>query len=103
VIVVTLVGLLVAPHQMWELLSSRGLTSLFMWYLLTFGVVPLYAVAYWLKEPNYSLPRAIALGHLFSLYAYLWFIAGWIAVARLVFKRRSWAKTARTPERMFSG
>lgn len=102
VIVVTIVGLMVAPHQMWDLILSRGPASLLAWYLLTFGVVPFYAIAYWMKSPNYSLPRALAIGHLFSLYAYLWFVAGWIAVARLVFKRRSWAKTARTDEPVLS-
>jgi hypothetical protein len=32
----------------------------------------------------------------FTLYNYLWFVAGWLAVFRMVRRRQGWQKTERT-------
>lgn len=66
------------------------------WYVLAFAPAVFYGFAYWLKEPNVRLPMAMALAHIYSLYAYLWFLAGWIAVWRVLMRRRAWLKTSRT-------
>ena len=65
-------------------------------YALSFGLAIPYGFSYWLQDPQTSWIRALFLGHLFTLYGYLWFPAGWMAVARLARKRQGWAKTART-------
>ena len=96
------VGLLVAtianPAAVAHAWFARGGLLLAIWYVLTFGLAPFYGFCYWLREQSTSLPRAIALAHLYTLYSYLWFPAGWTAVWRVVTRRRSWAKTARTPD-----
>jgi 1,2-diacylglycerol 3-beta-glucosyltransferase len=65
-------------------------------YLMTFGLSLLYGYAYWLRDPASSLPGALLRAHSFTLYSYLWFPAGWMAVWRMVRGKRGWAKTART-------
>ena len=78
--------------------TARGGLLLVAWYLLSFGLAPFYAFVYWLRNRDMSLVRALALAHVFNLYSYLWFVAGWIAVARILRGKRGWAKTARTPD-----
>ena len=68
------------------------------WYLLSFGLAPFYAFVYWLRDKKTPFPKALAFAHVYNLYSYMWFIAGWIAVFRMVTGRRGWAKTKRTPE-----
>ncbi len=65
-------------------------------YVLAFGLSPMYAFAYWLRDGRISFWRAFALAHVYSLYTYLWFPAGWRALWAVVRRRRGWAKTART-------
>lgn len=65
-------------------------------YAFTFGPVPFYAFVYWLGDDEVRFWRALRLAHGYALYAYLWFPAGWIGVARFVTRRRGWMKTART-------
>ena len=57
-----------------------------------------YGFSYWLQARDTSLLKSVALAHLFSVYSYLWLLAGWRAVFRIVTGRRGWAKTARTAE-----
>jgi 1,2-diacylglycerol 3-beta-glucosyltransferase len=66
------------------------------WYVLAFAPAIFYGFVYWLKEPKIGLLMSIALGHIYSLYAYLWFLAGWLAVWRGLRRRRGWLKTSRT-------
>jgi cellulose synthase/poly-beta-1,6-N-acetylglucosamine synthase-like glycosyltransferase len=77
-------------------LFAHGGLLLAVWYLLTFGLAPFYGFSYWLRDRPTSLVRAIALAHLYTLYSYLWFPAGWAAVWRIATRRRGWAKTTRT-------
>lgn len=65
-------------------------------YVFTFGLSLPYAYAYWLETPTVSFPRAVGLAHVFTVYSYLWFVAAWMAVGRVLLRRRSWQKTART-------
>ncbi len=67
-------------------------------YLLGFGMAWLYAYVYWLADAHVSLLKAVALGHVFCLYGYLWFPAAWWAMARILRRRHGWAKTARSAE-----
>ena len=66
-------------------------------YLLVFGPSYLCAFAYWLRG-QVGFGRAIVLAHAFELYSNLWLIAGWMAVFRIVFRKRGWEKTARVAE-----
>jgi len=76
------------------MLSNSGI-NMFFWYLLTFGLAPFYAFAYWMQEKSISFPRALIYAHAYTIYGYMWFAAGWRAVGRIVLRRSSWAKTAR--------
>lgn len=64
-------------------------------YLLSFGMAPIFGLVYAQREPSMGKAKAIGLAHLYTPYAFIWFVAGWIAVARVVWRRRSWTKTAR--------
>ena len=91
-------AVVVAPHQLGAaLLAAHGIPIIVL-YLLSFGLAPIYAYVYWLRTPHMGLLRCFVLAHLFTLYSYLWVPAGWWAVTRIVFRRQSWAKTARTVE-----
>jgi hypothetical protein len=79
------------------LIAHQGL-GLAIAYLLGFGLASLYAFVYWLAEDSVGLGRAFVYAHLYSLYGYLWFPAGWTAVGRVVRRRRTWWKTARTAD-----
>jgi 1,2-diacylglycerol 3-beta-glucosyltransferase len=67
-------------------------------YGLSFGLALPYGYAYWLVEPEISLPKAIMYAHGYCLYAYIWFPAGWRAVGRVILRRGSWAKTERVAD-----
>jgi 1,2-diacylglycerol 3-beta-glucosyltransferase len=95
---VVLAASLASPSQLASGLAGGSLESLGLWYLLAFGLAPCYAFAYWLKTPDTSFAKALGLAHMYTLYSYLWFPAGWLAVSRVALGRRGWAKTARTPD-----
>ena len=84
------------PSGVGHALFAGGGRLMVAWYVLTFGLAPFYCFCYWLRDRPTSLPRAIALAHVYTIYSYLWFAAGWIAVWRILTGRRGWAKTART-------
>jgi cellulose synthase/poly-beta-1,6-N-acetylglucosamine synthase-like glycosyltransferase len=65
-------------------------------YLLTFCYAPFVTFVYWLHDRSTTAPKSLVLSHLYQIYSYLWFVAGWWAVGRITLRRRSWAKTART-------
>lgn len=79
------------------LVSHWGINILYF-YLLTFGLSPFYAFTFWLHDESISFPRAIGYAYVYTLYSYMWFVAGWRAVGRIVLGRSTWAKTARIPE-----
>ncbi|MBV8981224.1 MAG: glycosyltransferase family 2 protein [Acidimicrobiia bacterium] len=80
-----------------SLIAHEGL-GLAIAYVLGFGLASLYAFVYWLSEDSVGLGRAFAYAHLYCLYGYLWFPAGWTAVTRVLRRRQSWWKTARTAD-----
>ncbi|MBH5333458.1 glycosyltransferase family 2 protein [Streptomyces pactum] len=65
-------------------------------YLLSFTAAWIYGFVYRRREPTLSLPRAFLLGHVFVIYGYIWFAAGWWGLWRAVTGKRTWLKTART-------
>lgn len=79
-------------------LTGDSVLLAFVLYLMTFGTSLLYGFAYWLRNPDTSLAGAMANGHGFTLYAYLWFPAAWMAVWRMARGKKGWTKTARTTD-----
>ena len=99
IFVLSLVAItLESPGGLLSVFTARGGLLVAAWYLLSFGLAPFYAFVYWLRDPNTRFIKALAFAHAYSLYSYLWFAAGWMAVFRIVTRRRTWAKTKRTPE-----
>lgn len=94
-----LVGMfLMAPGETARMLASGAGENLALWYFLSFGVAPFYGFAYWLRAGDSGLLKSILLAHLYTIYSYFWFLAGWRAVWNVVRGKNSWAKTTRTPE-----
>ena len=91
-------ALAAAPGETGAAVWGGNGMAVLIWYLLAFGLAPFYGFAYWLNDPRIGFVRAFLYAHVFNLYSYLWFPAGWMAVARIVTRQRGWAKTARTKE-----
>ncbi|MEA2475943.1 MAG: 1,2-diacylglycerol 3-beta-glucosyltransferase [Actinomycetota bacterium] len=87
-----------SPTGVWHALSAHGGMLMVLWYLLSFGLAPFYGFSYWLREKDLNLFQSFAIAHVYNLYSYLWFPAGWRAVWRILRRKRGWAKTARTAE-----
>ena len=79
------------------LLAHHG-ALLIAGYLIGFGTTPMFAFAYWLKNPQLGFFRCLLYAHVYCVYAYMWIPAGWIATWRVVTRKRGWAKTARTAD-----
>jgi 1,2-diacylglycerol 3-beta-glucosyltransferase len=92
----TSVLVVTAPHQLLTALVAHHGLLLVVAYALSFGLAVPYGFVYWLQTPSASFPRALWWGHVFTLYNYLWFVAGWLAVFRMVRRRQGWQKTERT-------
>ena len=82
-------------HLADAVLSHHGM-PIVVGYLVAFGLTPMFAYSYWLKNPDVGFWRSLGYAHVYSLYSYLWIPAGWMAVFRVVTRKRGWAKTART-------
>jgi 1,2-diacylglycerol 3-beta-glucosyltransferase len=91
-------ALVVEPHALVSALTAAYGLPILLLYILTFGVSPIYAYAYWLRTREVRFLRAFAFAHLYTVYTYMWIVAGWWAMTRIILRRRSWAKTVRTPE-----
>jgi 1,2-diacylglycerol 3-beta-glucosyltransferase len=65
-------------------------------YGLSIAPALLYGLVYRRQARALSRWRVAALTHVFILYGYLWFAAGWRAVWQAATGRRGWAKTSRT-------
>ncbi|NAZ88752.1 glycosyltransferase [Kineococcus sp. T90] len=92
-----LLGLLflVDPNRAQRAVGDTDVLALLGFYALTFAFVPVLAHVYRSRTPV-SGPAAVLLAHLYVLYAWLWYVAGWWAVVRVLRGRNGWAKTART-------
>ncbi|WP_239381729.1 glycosyltransferase family 2 protein, partial [Frankia sp. CIT1] len=73
-------------------------------YLLATVPAMLCGLVYRRQEPisGFGLLRLIGYAHLYMVYALVWFVAGWWAIARILSGRNSWHKTARSPEERLS-
>jgi cellulose synthase/poly-beta-1,6-N-acetylglucosamine synthase-like glycosyltransferase len=98
VISILLIALASEPSGLAHALVDHWGINILCLYLLTFGLAPFYAFTFWLHEESISFPRALVYAYIYTLYSYMWFIAGWRAVGRILTGRSSWAKTARIPE-----
>ncbi|MFI9718803.1 glycosyltransferase [Streptomyces sp. NPDC052396] len=65
-------------------------------YVLSFTAAYAYGWVYSRREQGLGLLRAVALSHLFIIYGYIWFAAGWYGLWRMVTGQQGWLKTART-------
>ncbi|MEU4211525.1 glycosyltransferase [Streptomyces sp. NPDC026206] len=65
-------------------------------YVLSFTAAYGYGWVYSRRERGLGLVRAILLSHLFVLYGYIWFAAGWWGLWRMLTGKQTWLKTART-------
>ena len=92
------VVIVTAPGDFVEAMTARSGLLIAAWYVLSFGLTPFYGFVYWLRDRSTRLPKAILYAHVFTLYAYMWLPAGWWAVARVLRRKKGWAKTARTPD-----
>ncbi len=90
-----LAGLVIDPGR-W--MSPYWAVYFALLYLVSFTPSMLMSLIYWRRSRDISFPRALALGHLLFIYNYIWFLAQWEALGRIVTRRGSWAKTNRTTE-----
>lgn len=90
-----LVHLMTTPvHASWQLYAIYiGLL-----YLLSFGQALLLSAWYWRRAEDISALRAFVLAHGQAVYNLIWYVAEWWALARILGRRRGWAKTTRLPE-----
>lgn len=65
------------------------------WYLIGFLATPLVCLAYWRAEPGVGFLRGLLYAHLYTVYTWIWFPAGWRATVRQLTGKKGWAKTAR--------
>lgn len=78
--------------------GPAGLAYLLGLYVASFG--PLYALC-WLyrrRSGDIGLLGTLGLVHLLALYNWVWYVALWRGVARLILRRGGWAKTERVQE-----
>jgi cellulose synthase/poly-beta-1,6-N-acetylglucosamine synthase-like glycosyltransferase len=66
--------------------------------VITFAPSLIYGSIYWTRTRTLPLWRSVVLAFGFVGFGFLWVAAGWRAVARIVRKQVSWAKTERTVE-----
>ena len=90
----TLALFLLGDPNAQDLLVRNG-PALALWYLLAFGLVPVYAYVYWRAAGRIGVLRTLLYAYAFSIYAYLWLPTGWWAVGRQLWRRRNWVKTLR--------
>ncbi len=65
------------------------------WYVIGFLATPLVCLAYWRAEPGVGFLRGLLYAHLYTIYTWIWFPAGWRATVRQLTGKKGWAKTAR--------
>ncbi|MFC4515117.1 glycosyltransferase [Streptomyces ehimensis] len=65
-------------------------------YVLSFTAAYAYGWVYSRRERGLGLVRAVLLSHLFVIYGYIWFAAGWWGLWRMLTGKQTWLKTART-------
>lgn len=89
------VGVISYP-QVW--LTPFGLVYVLLQYLLAFGPAVCLMGLYWRRSRDLSLSKAFLMAHLIAVYNWIWYIAQYKAVARILLRRKGWTKTGRTAE-----
>ncbi|MGK5110403.1 glycosyltransferase family 2 protein [Geodermatophilus sp. CPCC 205506] len=79
-------------------LTGFGLVYLAVLYVLTFGPSLALCLVYRRRSGEIGVGRAITLAHALSLYNYVWYIAEWRALGRMITRRSGWTKTPRVAE-----
>ncbi|KJF16529.1 glycosyltransferase family 2 protein [Acidithrix ferrooxidans] len=74
--------------------SNYGLPLIIV-YLFSFGFSPIYAYLYLKNTPGVGIMKGLFYAHIYVLYSYIWFISGWKAIFRIVFRKKGWSKTSR--------
>jgi 1,2-diacylglycerol 3-beta-glucosyltransferase len=76
-------------------LSPESLVPPMLTYMIAFMPGVMIALYYRSWSRDLSFPRALVMAHLMPLYQFIWLVAGWKAVGRMISKKNGWAKTAR--------
>ena len=95
-----LLTLIVFPAAYLRAVTADYGLPLITLYGFAFGFCPIYAYLYSRHTKDSGILRSFWYAHLYVLYSYIWFISGWKAVLRIMFKKKGWSKTARTPDRV---
>ncbi len=101
-------SLLSAAFVLWGLdltISLLAGSATFSWwwlssYLVAFGPALIFGSIYagMEKRRSWSRIRSFLLPHAYVFYSFLWFVAGWRAVWRVLTRQGGWSKTDRTVE-----
>ncbi|MFI9309157.1 glycosyltransferase [Streptomyces triculaminicus] len=86
----TVVGSVQAGHPLFSPMWIIGP------YVLSFTAAYAYGWVYSRRERGLGLVRSVLLSHVFVLYGYIWFAAGWWGLWRMLTGKQTWLKTART-------
>jgi cellulose synthase/poly-beta-1,6-N-acetylglucosamine synthase-like glycosyltransferase len=79
-------------------LTPRGAAFAFAMYLFSMGPTLVFAAIYWRRSRDISPLAVIVQAHLLVLYNYIWYVAEWKALVRIISRKTGWAKTARAVE-----
>jgi cellulose synthase/poly-beta-1,6-N-acetylglucosamine synthase-like glycosyltransferase len=79
-------------------LSAFGAIYLGVLYLMTFGPSLLLCRLYRRRSGDIGVGRTIVLAHALTVYNYVWYVAEWRALGRMLIRRRGWTKTPRVAE-----
>ncbi|MDA8167470.1 MAG: DUF2334 domain-containing protein [Actinomycetota bacterium] len=93
---ITVYALLSGAATVGDLLYGAFLPYLLLFYVLSFGPLPVMAFIYWREDGKVSLPGALLWAHIFAVIYSVWFAAGCVAVGRLLSGKSSWTKTPRS-------
>ncbi len=102
VFLANLLTLIVYPGAYVHAVSTDYGLPLITVYVFAFGFSPIYAYLYIRNTKRVGVLRGLWYAHLYVLYSYIWFISGWKAVFRVVFRKKGWSKTARTPDKVLA-
>ena len=78
--------------------SPGGLAYLGALYLISFGPALGLALVYQRRARDLSVFAAVLLGQLLAGYNYIWYLAEWKALVRILTRRTGWTKTSRIHE-----
>jgi cellulose synthase/poly-beta-1,6-N-acetylglucosamine synthase-like glycosyltransferase len=79
-------------------LSPFGLTYLGVLYVFTFLPSLLLCRTYRRRSGDIGLGRMLVLAHALTVYNYVWYVAEWRALGRMLIRRGGWTKTPRVQE-----